>query len=356
MNILYIGREIINPTNGGDMINFRNQQLLRAVFEAKLIYLEADGGSLVSKFTMGLTALKKKEIKNCLNNNVVDFVFVSYSAYGSYVKFLKQNYNIPIVSFFHNAEFAFFKDKLKVSGFDLRGWAYYKKVEYYERMTTEYTDRMVVLNSRDSDELERHYGRKADFILPTTFDDKFDEKNYSVQNEFDYDYLFLGSSFFANVEGCKWFIKNVLPYIGGKMCIAGKGMEKVGFNVSSGRVTVIGFVEDLSELYSKSRVVVSPIFSGSGMKTKTAEALMYGKTIIGTKEAFEGYIKNNLCMIECNTSEEFIKAINNLMPKIKSNINFDARSHFVKNYSTRCVSDSFCAFVNNCLINFRMSY
>lgn len=35
--------------------------------------------------------------------------------------------------------------------------------------------------------------------------------------------------------------------------------------------------------------MVMPIFSGSGMKVKTAEALMYGKFLIGTKEAFEGY-------------------------------------------------------------------
>jgi len=35
--------------------------------------------------------------------------------------------------------------------------------------------------------------------------------------------------------------------------------------------------------------VILPIISGSGMKTKTAEALMYGKSIIGIKEAFEGY-------------------------------------------------------------------
>ena len=32
-----------------------------------------------------------------------------------------------------------------------------------------------------------------------------------------------------------------------------------------------------------------PIFEGSGMKLKTCEALMFGKNIIGTPEAFAGY-------------------------------------------------------------------
>lgn len=42
------------------------------------------------------------------------------------------------------------------------------------------------------------------------------------------------------------------------------------------------------------------------MKTKTAEALMYGKTIIGTKEAFEGYVLDEKAMKLCSNAQEFI--------------------------------------------------
>ena len=41
-------------------------------------------------------------------------------------------------------------------------------------------------------------------------------------------------------------------------------------------------VDCLETWYEKADVVISPIFLGSGMKTKTAEALMYGKPILGT--------------------------------------------------------------------------
>ena len=58
------------------------------------------------------------------------------------------------------------------------------------------------------------------------------------------------------------------------------------------------------------KVVIAPIFDGSGMKTKVAEALMYGKRIIGTREAFSGYedIAEEVGWV-CNTKEEFVAAL-----------------------------------------------
>ena len=46
------------------------------------------------------------------------------------------------------------------------------------------------------------------------------------------------------------------------------------------------------------------------MKTKVAEALMYGKRIIGTREAFSGYEFNaEEVGWLCNTKEEFVAAL-----------------------------------------------
>ena len=82
------------------------------------------------------------------------------------------------------------------------------------------------------------------------------------------------------------------------------------FNNLSDRVEIYGFVNDLSDYYKRARIIVSPIFHGGGMKTKTAEALMYGKYIIATDEALEGYKFEQRCMARCNTVSEFVAAIN----------------------------------------------
>ena len=66
-------------------------------------------------------------------------------------------------------------------------------------------------------------------------------------------------------------------------------MEELREDLTRNNVTVVGSVENLDEWYNKADLVVGPIFKGEGMKTKTCEALMYGKRYLGTDEALEGY-------------------------------------------------------------------
>lgn len=88
-------------------------------------------------------------------------------------------------------------------------------------------------------------------------------------------------------------------------------MDKIFTSTSN--IEVHGYVKDLAQFYYQADAVILPIFSGGGMKTKTAEALMYGCPIIGTKEAFEGY-KLDFCKIGgmANTKEDMIISINKL--------------------------------------------
>lgn len=72
--------------------------------------------------------------------------------------------------------------------------------------------------------------------------------------------------------------------------IVGQGMEALrGEFGASPNISIVGAVDDLAHCYAGACCVVAPIFEGSGMKTKVAEALMFGKRIIGTSEAFSGY-------------------------------------------------------------------
>ena len=77
------------------------------------------------------------------------------------------------------------------------------------------------------------------------------------------------------------------------------------------KIEIHGFVEDLYTFYAKADCVIAPIFEGSGMKTKTTEALMWGKFIIGTKEAFCGFDITDDIGVCCENSEDFIKCNKN---------------------------------------------
>ena len=128
-------------------------------------------------------------------------------------------------------------------------------------------------------------------------------------------FLFVGSDFFPNVEGIAWFIKNVAPYINHEIWVVGSccynnAIKKLPL---TSNVRLKGYIPDLDMCYRNALAVIAPIFSGSGMKTKTIEALSYGKSIFGTTEAFVG-IETDFARIggECNNAAEFIEKMNSL--------------------------------------------
>lgn len=79
-------------------------------------------------------------------------------------------------------------------------------------------------------------------------------------------------------------------------------------------VHFLGRVDDLAPYYLQATAVVAPILSGSGLKTKTVEALRYGKYVIGSAEAFEGIPILNYpgAGCECHNTSDYISLINSL--------------------------------------------
>ena len=123
--------------------------------------------------------------------------------------------------------------------------------------------------------------------------------------------LFVGGEFYANRAGISWFVKHVVPRIKIKICIVGRGFEHFRSELQiDGKVEVVGSVENLGQWYRNAHFVIAPIFDGSGMKTKVAEALMYGKRIIGTPEAFSGYEEIAVQAGRvCKSADEFVGSI-----------------------------------------------
>ena len=98
--------------------------------------------------------------------------------------------------------------------------------------------------------------------------------------------LLIGSRFFANEHGFRWYIDHVAAQIPAPTLIAGRGMDQAF--TSGGQVTVLGFVPDLDALYDAARIVAVPIFRGAGTKVKLVEALHAGCQVIATPEACDG--------------------------------------------------------------------
>ena len=175
--------------------------------------------------------------------------------------------------------------------------------------------------------------------LPVFIADKFSDNKGENPGYRDFSLLFIGSNFGPNLSGLKWFAENVMSQLpeGISLYVVGQGMKVLEEEPTyqKNNIHIIGEVEDLAPWYYHADLVVEPIFEGDGMKTKTVEAMMFGKTILGSDEAFCGYegLNNYLC----NTADEFVNRINCYKKNGVEKFNDEIRSIYLDKYSEEAV-------------------
>ena len=215
-----------------------------------------------------------------------NIIFIEGSLLGGLVKRLKKR-NCKTFVFAHNVETLLYRQRLKQS-WSLISFLRYYFVLFNERRSFRYADKIIALNSRDDLNIQKMFYRKADLVCPITCPERDLDVKYTG---FERSYcLFVGSNFFPNIEGLNWFLKHVAPYIDMDIRIVGACCKNPAFHnrILPDNVYLEGYVDNIARYYINADAVIAPIFSGSGMKTKTIEAMSYGKTIFGTNEAFAG--------------------------------------------------------------------
>lgn len=310
------------PAGGRELLCKLNYDVLRQIYGERLVLFELSripvqgGRALISAFVGHIDGLTDDIIDKAINKieaEDVDKIFVDGSNLGGFIKVVKQRLpDVQVTTFFHNVEARFFLGSLRQTK-TLRALAVLVANYLAERKAVCYSDKIICLSQRDSRLLKKIYGRGATHISPMALEDKALPRVSEVLDTSKEKYaLFVGGGFYANREGINWFVEHVVPHIDMKICIVGRGLDDLKPQlVCDKKVVVVGAVESLSDWYSNAQFVIAPIFDGSGMKTKVAEALMYGKRVYGTSEAFVGYDEVVAQVGEiCNTAEAFIEAIN----------------------------------------------
>jgi len=105
------------------------------------------------------------------------------------------------------------------------------------------------------------------------------------------DILFLGSPYSANIDGVTHFIEKCFPRIraavpNARLLLAGS-ICRVWRHEAAG-IELIGEVDDVKEAYARAAVVINPVLAGTGLKTKTIEALAFGRPLVTTSCGAEG--------------------------------------------------------------------
>ena len=257
----------------------------------------------------GLTEQNVSEVLKIIQFDGVRQVFVDGSNLGGLVAILKRSFPaVEVITFFHNVEARFFWGSFK-SVRTLRSLGVLMANYLAERKAAMLSDKLICLSTRDSIVLRAIYGRGATHISPLALEDKLPARPIVNQfREVEPYALFVGGNFYANRIGIEWFAKKVAPWSVLKVCVVGFGMDEIRAKIQvPGKLEVIGPVDNLYAWYQDAQFVIAPIFDGSGMKTKVAEALMFGKKIVGTPEAFAGYEDIvDIAGWSCKNAEEFL--------------------------------------------------
>lgn len=318
-SVLLVSRDISKKKDGGTLVSKRNERLLKKLgYDVNRFVIPQPSMAIrihnfIFKESYGETRALRKNFINELKKDY-DFIFFDSSTYGGFVK-LAHSFGKKIICFYHNVEYEYYSQKYNTTK-KLLDKLIIPYIKLNELLSTKYCNAIITLTKRDSDGIKSLYDRSCDLIIPTSFEPRDLETLYSnVPCNGEPYILFVGTNFFANVEGLSYFIQSIAPSLNINIKIAGNISEgfKDKHNIPQ-NIKFLGQVNSLDELYLNASAVISPILSGSGLKTKTAEAFSYGKTVIGTEEAFAGI--NIMDYPEAayliKNDEDFINTINNL--------------------------------------------
>jgi hypothetical protein len=114
-----------------------------------------------------------------------------------------------------------------------------------------------------------------------------------------------------NADGLRWFIAEVLPLVRQsvpwvRVHVTGADPPSDLLELADPNLIFEGHVTDLAAFYSRTRVAISPIRFGAGVKVKTVQALQYGVPVVSTSCGVEGINTYGLDAISIGeTSQEF---------------------------------------------------
>jgi Glycosyl transferases group 1 len=142
--------------------------------------------------------------------------------------------------------------------------------------------------------------------------------------------LFVGSGAAPNVDGVRWFVERCWPLIRAQRPNAlfhVAGTVSQTFGPPPEGVLYLGQMHDLSPLYSRAGVVVSPLRVGSGLKIKLIEALELGKAVVATSVTLQGVADRLTDAVQrADNAEAFAAAVVLLLNDGKARISLAKRA------------------------------
>lgn len=155
-----------------------------------------------------------------------------------------------------------------------------------------------------------------------------------------------------NMQAIEWFLENVWDKLlekhpGIELYLAGRNMPK---NLKGGdkkNVIIMGEVADAKAFMREHSIMVSPLFSGGGMRIKIIEGMAMGKAVISTEIGVEGIsAESGKHLLLAAKPEEFVEAISKCIndKEYRSEIGRNARRLVEDRYDNKAICRRISAF------------
>jgi glycosyltransferase involved in cell wall biosynthesis len=224
----------------------------------------------------------------------------------------------------------------------------------FEKDMANKVDGIIAISSVDANSF-RSYAPKIPLInIPMGFD--FNKiRTYDFKKQFNNFPVFyhLGSmDWLPNVQGIKWFIEEVIPFVKEEypdfiFRIAGKKMPEWFHKRQDKNLIVEGEIRDSLKYHEDKAIMIVPLLSGGGIRIKIIEGMALGKTIISTSIGAEGipYTDQENILI-ANTKEDFAIQISKCLHSIEfcREIGRKAQILATKNYDCNKTAKSMIRF------------
>lgn len=144
-----------------------------------------------------------------------------------------------------------------------------------------------------------------------------------------------------NIEGLKWFIEEVWPQLHNRypklqFNIAGRNPDtKLEAFFNKPGIKYFGEVKDVGAFMAKGRIMVIPLFSGSGMRVKIIEGLIRRKCIITTSKGMEGIpVEDGKHLLIADSAQKYIDQITKILdqPDICEKLSQEGHQFVKQNY------------------------
>jgi polysaccharide biosynthesis protein PslH len=249
---------------------------------------------------------------------------------------------VSIICVMHNIEHRFIVSLLPQNSL-LRQIARVEvqRVRNYETSVLQRMDRVIGISDWDVEYITRKMGINNAIYLPSLL--PLFKKTWDWEASSNYIVFSGGLSFSPNLDGIKWFLRNVyLAFLQKNpkiiLKITGSVSEEIKADLSRFKnIEFTGYLDEdtLCSTLSKALFMVVPIFLGAGVKIKLIEALAYGLPIIVTNEATIGIpLQSSLPFEVVGNADEFLKTMNILASSadVRNLLSERAKECFENNY------------------------